>query len=190
MAYDVVSDELLLNGLCAGDDRCAAIFMQRYWRRLCWIAFGIVGDSDCAEDVAQVALERAWRRGATFDPSRGSLDAWMTTIARNAALDWLRMNRAIPTDPSELCMSSTPESCDLEDEDQFEDVDELEDRRTKIRSALTSLSPVLLRPVVLVSAFGLTAAEVARHEHIPLGTAKSRIRVAKQRLRRQLQCLR
>ena len=40
-----------------------------------------------------------------FDPGRGSLDAWMTTIARNAALDWVRMKRAIPIDPSEICAS-------------------------------------------------------------------------------------
>jgi RNA polymerase sigma factor (sigma-70 family) len=158
--------------------------VERYWRRLCWIAFGIVGDSGCAEDVAQVALERAWRHGVTFDSSRGSLDAWVTTIARNAALDWVRTKRAIPLDPSEFCEGTTPESCDLEDWDG------LEESRSDIRSALSSLSPVLLRSVVLTAAFDLTAAEVARHEHIPLGTAKSRIRTAKQRLRRQLECLR
>jgi RNA polymerase sigma factor (sigma-70 family) len=184
MTQESVSDELLLDGFCAGDEECAEKFVQHYWRRLYWIAFGIVGDSGSAEDVAQVALERAWRRGATFDPSRGSLDTWMTTIARNAAFDWLRMKRAIPTDPSEIGMSSTPESCDPEDSDG------LEETRTEIRSALTSLSPVLMRSVVLAAAFDLTAVEVARHEHIPLGTAKSRIRVAKQRLRKQLECLR
>jgi RNA polymerase sigma factor (sigma-70 family) len=179
---DSVSDELLLEGFCAGNEECAARFVQHFWRRLCWIAFGIVGDSGCAEDVAQIALERAWRNGVKFDPGRGSLDAWMTTIARNAALDWVRMKRAIPIDPLEICASPRPGCCDPEDRSG------IEEHRTEIRSALSSLSPTLVRSVVLAGAFDMTAAEVAAYEHIPLGTAKSRIRAGKQRLRRQLDC--
>jgi RNA polymerase sigma factor (sigma-70 family) len=177
-----VSEELLLEGFCAGDEECGGRFVQHFWRRLCWIAFQIVGDSGSAEDVAQVALERAWRHGGMFDPGRGSLDAWMTTIARNAALDWVRMKRASPIDPAEICASPMPEACDPEDWIG------IEASRAEIRSALTSLSPVLVRSVVLAGAFDMTAAEVARYEHIPLGTAKSRIHAAKQRLRRQLDC--
>ena len=119
-----------------------------------------------------------------FDPGRGSLDAWMTTIARNAALDWVRMKRAIPIDPLEMCASPVPGCCDPEDRSG------IEEHRTEIRSALSSLSPTLVRSVVLAGAFDMTAAQVARYEHIPLGTAKSRIRVAKQRLQRELDSLR
>jgi RNA polymerase sigma-70 factor (ECF subfamily) len=183
MTQDGVADELLLEGFCAGNEECASRFVQRFRRRLCWIAFGIIGDSGFAEDVAQIAFERAWKNGAKFDPGRGSLEAWMTTIARNAALDWLRMKRAIPVDPSDICWSVTPGSCDPEDWSR------IEESRAEIRSALTSLSPVLVRSVVLAGAFDMTAAEVARYEHIPLGTAKGRIRAAKQRLRRELDCL-
>lgn len=77
-----------------------------------------------------------------------------------------------------------PGACDPEDWSG------IEASRAEIRSALTSLSPILVRSVVLAGAFDMTAAEVARHEHIPLGTAKSRIRLAKRCLRRQLDCLR
>jgi RNA polymerase sigma factor (sigma-70 family) len=184
MPQDCMSDQILLEGFCAGNEECAGRFVQRFWRRLCWIAFGIVGDSGSAEDVAQVALERAWRNGVMFDPGRGSLEAWMTTLARNAALDWVRKKRAIPIDPSEICASPTSGSCDPDDWHG------IEESRAEIRSALTGLSPVLVRSVVLAGAFDMTAAEVAAYEHIPLGTAKSRIRAAKQRLRRQLDCLR
>ena len=175
-----MSDEVLLKGFCAGKEECAGRFVERFRRRLCWIAFGIVGDSGSAEDVAQVALERAWRNGMMFDPERGSLDAWMTTIARNASLDLLRMKRAIPIDPSEISANPTSGFCDPDDWIGAEE------SRSEIRSALNSLSPVLVRSVVLAGAFEMTAAEVAAYEHIPLGTAKSRIRAAKQCLRRQL----
>jgi RNA polymerase sigma factor (sigma-70 family) len=184
VTLDIMSDEILLEGFCAGNEEYAERFVQQFWQRLCWIAFGIVGDAASAEDVAQVALERAWKKGVMFDPERGSLDAWITAIARNAALDWLRMKRAVPIDPSDICARPTSGSCDPDDWSG------IEESRAEIRSALTSLSPVLVRSVVLAGAYEMTAAEVAAHEHIPLGTAKSRIRTAKQRLRRQLDCLR
>ena len=174
----------LLEGFCAGDEKCAGKFVRHFWRRLSGIAFRIVGDSGSAEDVVQVAFERAWRNGVMFDPERGSLDAWMTTIARNAALDWVRMKRAIPIDPSEIDASTAPGSCDPEDWRGREEC------RAEVRSALTSLSPPLARSVVLAGAFDMTAAEVARYEHVPLGTAKTRIRAAKQCLRRELNPLR
>jgi DNA-directed RNA polymerase specialized sigma24 family protein len=62
MTQQSESDELLLKGFCAGDKECAETFVQRFRRRLLWIAFQIVGDSGSAEDVVQVAFERAWRK--------------------------------------------------------------------------------------------------------------------------------
>jgi RNA polymerase sigma factor (sigma-70 family) len=184
MARNAASDRLLLAGFCAGDEECAGKFVQHFRRRLCGIAFRIVGDSGAAEDVAQIAFERAWRNGGNFDPGRGSLDAWMTRIARNAALDWVRMKRAIPIDPSQTHGSPISEACGPEG------WTEIQETRTDVRSALNSLAPNLARSVVLAGAFDLTDVEVSRHEHIPLGTAKSRIRAAKQCLRRELSPLR
>jgi RNA polymerase sigma factor (sigma-70 family) len=177
------SDALLLEGFCAGDEEYARRFVQHFWRRLSWIAVRIVGDAGSAEDVVQLALERAWRSGSTFDSERGSLDAWMKTIARNAALDWVRKRRALPMDPSEIYASTTLGSCDPEE------LGGMEERRAEVRSALISLSPGLARSVVLAGAFEMTAAEVARYEHVPLGTAKSRIRTAKRCLRKELSSL-
>ena len=183
VTHNSESDKRLLDGFCAGDPECARRFVQRFWRRLFWIAFRIVDDSGSAEDVVQAAFERAWRNGGTFDPGRGSLNAWVTAIARNAAVDWVRMKRAIPTDPSEMYASTAPRSSDPEDWSG------IEESRADVRSALSRLSPKLARSVVLAGGFDMTAAEVARYEHVPLGTAKTRIRVAKQCLRRELSSL-
>jgi RNA polymerase sigma factor (sigma-70 family) len=174
------SDELLLKGFCAGDEACAEKLVQHFRPRLSCIAYRIVGDFGSAEDVVQLAFERAWRNCVTFDPERGSLNAWMTTIARNVALDWVRKKRAIPIDPWEICGSTEPGSPDPADWSGTEQ------SGAEVRSALTSLTPTLARSVVLAGAFEMTAAEVAHYEHVPLGTAKSRIRAAKQCLRRQL----
>ena len=181
--YARTSGELLLKGYCAGDEECAERFVQRFRRRLYWIVYKIVRDSESAEDLVQVAFERAWRNGGKFDPARGSLDTWMTTIARNAALDWVRKMRAIPIDPSEVSATPTPESLDPVDWPVI-----VETRRD-VRLSLDTLSSKLARSVVLAGAFDMTGAEVARHEHIPIGTAKARIRQAKQCLRRELSAL-
>src|SRR5271154_1332519 len=120
MTEECRSDALLLKGFCAGDEECAEKFVRHFRRRLSWIAFRIVGDSGSAEDVVQVAFERAWKNGARFDPERGTLDAWMKTITHNAAVDWVRMKRAIPVEPSEIYPSTSLGSCDLEDQDWTE----------------------------------------------------------------------
>jgi RNA polymerase sigma factor (sigma-70 family) len=169
-----------LRGFCAGNEECARRFVDRFWRRLYWIAFRIVGDPESAKDVVQITFERSWRNGVTFDPGRGSLDGWVATIARNAALDWMRMKRTVLIDASVASVDPASESCDPEGSTLIEET------RTDVRSALDSLPPKLARSVVLAGAFDMTAAEVAHHEHIPLGTAKSRIRAAKERLRREL----
>jgi RNA polymerase sigma-70 factor (ECF subfamily) len=155
---------------------------MRFSRRLCCIAFRIVGDAGSAEDVAQIAFEKAWKHGAMFDPERGSLDAWMAAIARNTALDWVRMKRPLPLDPIEIGAKQALGSSDPEDRCG------INGRRDEVRFALGRVPPVLVRSALLSGAFDLTAAEVASYEHIPIGTAKSRIRRAKQRLRRELEC--
>jgi RNA polymerase sigma-70 factor (ECF subfamily) len=106
----------------------------------------------------------------------------MASIARNAALDWVRMKRALPQDPFEICTKQALGSSDPEHRSG------IKEHPGEIRSALASLPPALVRSVLLSGAFELTAAEVASYEQIPLGTAKSRIRTAKQRLRRELEC--
>jgi RNA polymerase sigma factor (sigma-70 family) len=180
VTLDNRSDERLFRRFCIGEEECSGRFVKQFWRRVYWVAFRIVGDSGSAEDIAQIAFERAWRNGLKFDPGRGSLETWLTTIARNAALDWLRMKRPIPIDSWETHARSTSESFDPEG------CSDVEATRTKVRSALSTLSPNLARSIVLAGAFDMTAVEVAQYERIPLGTAKTRIRVAKQCLRREI----
>jgi DNA-directed RNA polymerase specialized sigma24 family protein len=73
MTQDADSERLLLEDFCAGDDEGAKKFVRHFRRRLRLVAFRIVGDSGSAEDVVQVAFERAWRSGVTFDVRRGAL---------------------------------------------------------------------------------------------------------------------
>jgi RNA polymerase sigma factor (sigma-70 family) len=178
------SDELLLEGFCAGDEQRASDFVRHFSQRLYWLAFRIVGDSGSAEDVVQMTWERVWRNGSTVDAERGSLDAWVSTITRNLALDWVRAKRATPIDTSETAAGPSSEACDPEWRSM------IEESRREVRAGLARLPTAQARSVVLAGALDMSTAQVALHESVPLGTAKTRIRTGKQRLRRELAVLR
>jgi RNA polymerase sigma factor (sigma-70 family) len=175
---DGASDEALLSGMAVGDDRAGLTFVRRYQRRLYGLAFGIVGDAGDAEDVAQEAFIRIFRHAPVFDARRGSVATWALTITRNLAIDSIRVRRGIPTDPDDrvfLELTSNERQPDAAAA-ALEDV-------ARVRSALASLPLDQRRAVVLAALYGRTAADIADGESIPLGTAKSRIRVGMAKLR-------
>jgi RNA polymerase sigma-70 factor (ECF subfamily) len=173
-----VTDDALLAGMTAGDPDAAAAFVARFQRRVFGLAITIVGDPRTAEDVAQEALLRAWRHGSTYDPRRGSVVTWLLSITRNMAIDVMRVRRPTAVDPDALV------GLLLTDTDAGPpELAAAHDDAARLREALTTLPPEQRRAVVLAGIGGLSAREVAESEGIPLGTAKTRIRSAMQRLR-------
>ncbi|MGO9880892.1 MAG: RNA polymerase sigma factor [Acidimicrobiales bacterium] len=161
-----------------GDERAGLVFVRRYQSRVFGLAFGMVGDAALAEDIAQEALMRAWRHAPVYDPRRGAVSTWVLTIARNLTIDALRMRRAAPTDPDELIglglvsNEASPEAAALSS-----------DAASGLRLALSGLRAEQRRALVLAYFYGMTAAEIATRESVPLGTAKTRIRAGLTRLR-------
>lgn len=171
-------DDALLSSMAMGDEHAALIFVRRYQRRLYGLALGIVGDARLAEDVAQEAFVRVLSHATIFDPCRGSVATWVLTITRNLAIDALRVRRPVPIAPDDhhffTLVSAAPEPGE-----------ELHDPEPSawIRQALAELPEPQRRAIVLAAVYGRTAAEIARAESIPLGTAKSRIRMGMAKLR-------
>jgi RNA polymerase sigma factor (sigma-70 family) len=176
------SDEALLAGLAAGDREASAAFVRRFQRRAYGLARTIVRDSDTAEDVAQEAFVRAWRYAGSYDARRGTVLTWLLTIVRNVAVDRRRVTHAEPLDP-DLFASRLQ----LVDSRASEDEHAALLERDQLREALATLPDEQRRAVVLAAYFGRTAGEIAQHEGIPLGTAKTRIRTAMHRLRAWLE---
>jgi RNA polymerase sigma factor (sigma-70 family) len=173
-----VSDDALVAGLAAGDSDAASAFVRRFQRRVFGLARTIVPDDRAAEDVAQEAFLRAWRHAAAYDPRRGSVVGWLLTITRNLAIDAVRVRRPASFDPAVL-MGLDQES----GERSPHDLAQLGDDTTRLRAALIELPREQARAIVLAGLLGYTAREVGEIEDIPLGTAKTRIRTALQRLR-------
>lgn len=176
-----VSDETLLSGIAVGDEQAVLTFVRRYQRRLFGLAFGIVGDVGTAEDVAQEAFIRIVRHASVFDARRGSVTTWTLTITRNLAIDAVRIRRSIPVAPDDRVFLEL-----VSVERQPEDTALAADAMTRVRIALSNLPMEQRRAVVLAAMYGRTAVEVAAVESIPLGTAKSRIRLGMAKLRETL----
>jgi RNA polymerase sigma factor (sigma-70 family) len=180
LPVDQLPDETLLAGVGTGDDEITVAFVRRHQRRVYGVALAVVGDARLAEDVAQQAFVKAWRNAGSYDARRGSVGTWLGTITRNLAIDTTRVRRPQPVDPDELYLHVTatdngPERAAMASESA-----------TELRRALRTLPAEQARAVVLAGIAGYSASQIAESEGIPLGTAKTRIRTAMQRLRTTL----
>lgn len=132
-----------------------------------------------AEDLAQEAMLTLWRKAAYFDRSKASASTWVFTIARNLRIDTLRRERLPVFDANDLSMVPDPS----------EDADAslgIRQRAEALRLALKEL-PAEQAEVVMLSFFGdKPHSEIATELNIPLGTVKSRLRLAMMRLRSAL----
>jgi RNA polymerase sigma factor (sigma-70 family) len=175
------SDEVLLAALADGEPMGAAAFVDRFQGPCFAIAVAVLTERADAEEVVQQAFVNAWRRAASFDPSRGPVAAWMAVITRNLAIDHLRRRRPVLTDPAVLAANERPSPGNGPEESAV-----LRVGADQVHAALAELPDQQRRAVLLAAWHGRTAQEVADLEAIPLGTAKTRIRTGLRRLRATL----
>ena len=138
-------------------------------------------DAESAQEVAQEALIMVWRKAASFDRTRASATTWLYTIARNKRIDLLRRNNRPAIDTEDWLAVFAPEE---EDADKSVLAGQT---YTRVKELLSGLSPDQL--VVIEKAFfeDKTHTAIAEELKLPLGTVKSRIRLALGRLRDALE---
>jgi RNA polymerase sigma-70 factor (ECF subfamily) len=168
---------VLLAGLGAGDPDHSDAFVRRFQRIVFGVALAVTGNSATAEDVAQRAFVQAWRHASVYDPRRGSVRTWVTSMTHNLAIDVVRARSALPMDPADLpvvlaAMTDDPERVAVAN-----------DSAQGLRRALAGLPVLHARAVAMSGIYGMSAQQVADAEGIPLGTAKTRIRDGMQKLR-------
>ena len=130
-----------------------------------------------AEEVTQEVMIAVWRKASYFDPGRGGASTWVFTIARNQMIDRLRRTRSRTPD----CQFDPSEEHDQPP--SGEEIAITAEREKEVRKALGTL-PGEQATIVRLSFFAEKPhAEIARELGIPLGTVKSRIRLALNRLR-------
>lgn len=130
-----------------------------------------------AEDLAQEALLSLWRKAHLFDPAKASAATWLFTIARNLRIDAIRRERRPELDPDDFA----PEA-ELPADDGLA----LADDEARLRAALKGLPPDQIQVIELSFFADKPHSEIAVQLDIPLGTVKSRLRLAMARLKRAL----
>ena len=176
------SDLEMLSAMSQGQVKALGVLYDRYARLVYSIAYRILNSAEEAEDITQDVFLTLWRRN-TYDPARGSLSSFLTTLTRSRAIDRLRSKsarlrvvqrlqgivRSESGSPSPLDRASMGERSDL------------------IRSALSQLSESERQVLEIAYYEGLSQSEIAQRLNIPLGTVKSRSRQGLLKLRQTLQ---
>lgn len=172
----------LIEAIAARQDKAAfATLFRHYAPRVKAFLMRGGSDAETAQEVAQEALIMVWRKAASFDRGKAAASTWIYTIARNKRIDLLRRNNRPAIDVEDWLTVFAPE-----DEDADKSV-LAGQTYTRVKELLSGLSPDQL--LVIEKAFfeDKTHTAIAEELKLPLGTVKSRIRLALGRLRDALE---
>jgi RNA polymerase sigma-70 factor (ECF subfamily) len=170
----------LLAAIAARGDRAAfASLFGFYAPRIKGFLMRTGSAAEMAEEIAQEAMLSVWRKAATFDASRASVSTWIYAVARNLRIDRLRHERGVRADVFyEALRSDEPERPD--------DSLEWAERDDRVRLAMRELPDEQMTVVRLSFFEDKPHGDIARILGIPLGTVKSRLRLAMAKLRERL----
>jgi RNA polymerase sigma-70 factor, ECF subfamily len=175
-----------VKGPAMGKDLSDPVVFERAYdehsRGVYTAAYRILGDATQAQDVVQDVFLRVWRRPGTFDAKRGDLGPYLRMMARSRALDLWRESQASgrASDRLKLVVAQEPAR---DEADRPSAQAELREDGATVRAAVRRLPDAQREAVVMAYWGGLTADEIARRIEVPLGTAKSRIRLGLEKLR-------
>lgn len=172
--------------VAGGDSQALEQLYERYSRMAFGLALKILASSEPAEDIVQEAFWRVWNRAATFQAGSGQFAPWLFGIVRNLCIDELRRRQARPSalrnDADEQALLAVPDPQPPMDALSWE-----AERRRLITSALSELPPDQRQVIELAYFGGLSQREIADKLNNPLGTVKTRVRLALAKLKGVLQ---
>ncbi|MFD2611803.1 RNA polymerase sigma factor [Paenibacillus gansuensis] len=180
---ELAADGDLLKRIAAKDAEALEQLYDRYEKPMYSFAYRIVKDAMQAEEIVQELFFRIWNAAVNYDPSQGKVTTWMFTLTRNIAIDLLRKkeNRTVKemTEPEKM-QRYADQMTDTEKQAETKWVGE------EIRTALTTLNQDQQQVIEMIYFGGLTQQEVSTRHNIPLGTVKSRVRLAMKQLKSAL----
>lgn len=172
----------LIEAVAQRQDRAAfAELFRRFAPRVKAFVMRSGADPDMAQEVAQETMVLVWRRAETFDRTRAGAATWIFTIARNKRIDLLRRATHAGFDPEDYVLFSTeaPESADNAAIGR--------QMRERIGVVMQALTPDQIEVLRMAFFQDKSHSVIAREMKLPLGTVKSRIRLALSRLREAMQ---
>ncbi len=196
------SDSSLMGRLVEGSQDALADLYDRHAQAVFATALRVSRDRGIAAEVVQETFLTLWNRAELFDASRGALHSWLMTIARNRAIDRLRVagrhDRAVTFSSFDRdgwddqatveWLTSTGELIGAAGAEPGPEI-ALADKETRavIQDALASLAPLERRMIELAYGTGMSQSEIATHLGWPVGTVKTRTRRALRHIRERLE---
>src|SRR4051794_6529457 len=178
-------DCLLLHGMADGDESALGQLYDRLSHRVHTLAYWILKDADDAEDVVEETFWQAWRTAGEFNRHRAGASTWILMIARTRALDRLRARRRRAERTSQAGASTWLDSLEGNSYAAAQQPELIEPNRG-LSEALSALPQEQRQALELAFFGGLSHAEIADRTKQPLGTIKTRIRLAMEKLRERL----
>lgn len=167
----------LLGAVAAHADRTAfAALFDHFAPRVKSYLLRLGASPAQAEDLAQEAMLTMWRKAALFDPAKASAATWVFTIARNLRIDAIRRERRPQFDPNDPAF--VPDDEISPDTQMARDADD-----ARLRDVLTQLSPDQAQVVQMSFYADKPHSQIAQELGLPLGTVKSRLRLAMGKIR-------
>ena len=172
-------DERLIRLITEAQEEALAQLYDRYNRLVFSLAFAMVNDRATAEEITLDVFMRVWQKAGTYRADQAKVSTWLTHITRHHAIDVLR-RRAVRSDQyavqwEEIVYTEFPQ------QDPQESA-ELSLRRERVHAALAQLPPDQKQAILLSYFGGLTQSQIAETLKQPLGTIKTRVRLAMQKL--------
>jgi RNA polymerase sigma-70 factor (ECF subfamily) len=184
------ADLKLVRRMQSGDETALGAFYDRWFPIVSYLITRMVKATGDVEDVIEETFWQAWRQADRYEPERGTVQTWLLTMARSRALDRLRSNRRLREESIDDTASSATSSASLESaSDPSLDAEHAERKRI-VLAALSELPSEQRQALELGYFSGLSQTEIAERTGQPLGTIKTRMRLAMQKLRERLSALR
>ena len=179
-------DEGLMRSIAKGRQEALSELYDRYARLAFSLALHTTGDAASAEEITQDVFVRAWERAGQYRPDQGTVRTWLASIARHRSIDHLRRlgaraeGQSISWDEIEDGPGMEVHSGSTQPEA------ELSMLRAEVRAAVGQLPEDQKQALALAYFRGYTQGEIATALGVPLGTVKTRIRLAMDKLRTAL----
>ena len=179
--YVVYSDEKLVSLIAQAHEQALAQLYDRYNRLIFSLALAIVNDRESAEEITLDVFMRVWQKAGTYRVEQAKVSTWLTHIARHHSIDVLR-RRAARLDQSAVHGEDAIRNMESSQPGPQESA-ELSSRRARIQAALAQLPAEQKQALLLAYFGGYTQSQIAEMLAQPLGTIKTRLRLAMQKLR-------
>ena len=181
-------DSALLAAVARGQSAALGTLYDRYGRLVYSLAYHVTSDDGAAEEITQEVFLQVWHKAASYQADLGKVSTWLTSIARHRAIDSLRRRSSRPeghrVDWEESEDGEEPELVDpLQVEAQVESSLE----NSSLRRAIAALPQEQRHTLALAYFNGLSHQEISDLTGEPLGTVKTRIRLAMTKLRQLLE---